>query len=220
MEVRAQEAFVRTFERRAAAGGGYYLQSSALVANGISPLLVKQITISSPTGSGVPAFLGGVDALDYGTALADFAAYQAALQDLHPHDLAILLTHRPAQVDGKVEPAILEAANRGSACSRETGAAIAYTGHSLAFDASVVAHALGHVLGMCHDPPDRDASCPGLSAVENPAASCAQWIMAPTSDPSAPYTEFSACSASDLDTFLESVMPDPSCLAPPVVRAR
>ena len=123
-------------------------------------------------------------------------------------------------MDGKVEPAILEAANRGSACSRETGAAIAYTGHSLAFDASVVAHALGHVLGMCHDPPDRDASCPGLPGIDNPGTDCAQRIMAATPVPSAPYTEFSTCSASDLDSFLEGVMPDPGCLAPPVIRTR
>ncbi len=68
---------------------------------------------------------------------------------------------------------------------------------------------------MCHDPPATRASgypgCRALAA-EELGATCANRIMAASSDPNAVHERFSRCSAADLNDFVDNRMGVPNCL--------
>ncbi|MEI6223782.1 MAG: M12 family metallo-peptidase [Deltaproteobacteria bacterium] len=178
-------------------------------------LLVSQRTITSSMVD--PLRLVDLDTsgnVIFSDALSRFAAYRSDQLALPPHasDAAILLTHRPGS------GGTISLAYTWQVCNPVASAAVVQVNFTDSFDASSVAHALGHLLGMCHDPPATRASgSPGCRtlAVAETGATCANRIMSASSDPSAPNDRFSACSAGDLNDFVDNRIGIPNCLTTP-----
>ena len=142
--------------------------------------------------------------------LANFAAYRK--DNLSKNDAAILLTHKRG-MEG-----VVSLSNTWMMCSPDMSAAVVSVNVTRAFDAASIAHALGHLLGMCHDPPatrpDGTPGCRKLAADEN-ASTCGNGIMAATANANAPPDRFSVCSARDLDDFIDNRLGVTSCLTSP-----
>jgi hypothetical protein len=148
-------------------------------------------------------------------ALQMFADYQYAKlsSSAYAHDAALLLFERP-EVEGRGTLAYT-----WQVCDEKLGAAVVRTGGSSSYDASLIAHALGHNLGMCHDPPaTRSGGSPGCRTLTTgeSASTCAGHIMSATSSPTEIPTRFSTCSAGDLDDFIDNRIGVPNCLMTPV----
>lgn len=191
----------------------YYAGSTVLANNQARPLLVGQSTMVTADEAFLQsAVVAGTGLLNFETALPGFATYQMGLAGSLEHDVAILLTHRPS-----VLSSIVLVSYVGTACVPSLSAAIVNVSHSSkSFNASLVAHALGHLLGMCHDPPgDRSKCAPLPSTAAYTADACANRIMAVASNPVAPSSEFSTCSAHDFDDYVTNQLPSPNCLVPP-----
>lgn len=86
-----------------------------------------------------------------------------------------------------------------------------------AFDASTIAHEIGHNLGMCHDDIDRTGTtCPPLGTLT--VDECRGYIMQASSSPSNAPEVFSTCSNSDMTSFYSSLRSNTSvatCLEKP-----
>jgi hypothetical protein len=191
---------------------GYYSNPPALGNRTVVPILVGQVTMVTADESFVRDSVNpDTGLLDYEKALAGFATYQEGLTGSLRHDVAILLTHRGGSPPNPGSPVLVELAYTGTACVPALSAAIVNVGSTQAFDASLVAHVLGHLLGMCHDPPNRGDGCATLpSTPDYSAMACESRIMAATSNPSAVNTQFSTCSAYDFESYLTHM--NPTCL--------
>ena len=129
----------------------YYVGSPAFVNNKVLPILVGQYTMVTADEAFLKdAVNPDTGLLDDQSALQGFATYQMGLTGSLRHDVAILLTHRGSSSSNTVELAYT-----WQACNPSASAAIVNVSATQAFEASLVAHALGHLLGMCHDPPNR-----------------------------------------------------------------
>ncbi len=91
----------------------------------------------------------------------------------------------------------------GAACTSASALIVQDFGVT-SFDASTLAHELGHNLGMCHDPPAsrNGPSCSALSSIPDPEATCGGFVMAASSSLDSPASEFSECSAADHENWL------------------
>jgi hypothetical protein len=190
--------------------GSYFADSTALATTKVQAILVGQVTFTTPQQDPLKTLKGG-DGLD--AALIAFGAYLAASPPgSHPaHDAAILITGRESFKGPAVEATCI-----GGMCDPVVSVAVVQATSTLAFDSQTIAHALGHLLGMCHDPPASRPTwvCPGLSDVSEPDLICGGRIMAAAPSLSSPATQFSRCSQVDLEGFLSEV-PSPSCLVLP-----
>jgi hypothetical protein len=194
---------------------GYLANSANLQGTTVQVILVGQRTLVTQA-SDLTYVVNGRGEIHNADALATFADYQNDPSQLLPaHDLAMLLTRRSSD-DGSLERAYL-----GQICNPAASAAVVHTGYSLAFDASNIAHALGHNLGMCHDPPAIRASgnpgCPTLPSIYSSSGACSNFIMSESRDPTAANDRFSPCSSNDLTDFVTNRAPVPNCLVRPVV---
>lgn len=196
---------------------GYVAASSEFTRYAPRIVLVAQRTITTSEEDPLKGVAvdsnGDVVFLD---ALDKFAVYRSAHLNTprYANDAAILLTHR------KGSDSTITLAYTWQVCNPNASAAVVEVNHTLAFDASSVAHVLGHLLGMCHDPPvTRTGGSPGCRtlAPEELGATCANRIMAATSDPSAVAERFSRCSAEDLNDFVDNRMGIPNCLTNPAL---
>lgn len=127
---------------------------------------------------------------------AYLTAFRTAMNGIPvARDASILLSGREF-TDG-----VLGLAYVGGACDSVYGAGVvSQAAGSDALDAVTMAHELGHLLGMCHDPP---ASRSGDTCAAAPSG-CSGFVMSSTADVGA--TEqpdaFSPCSAADVNRFL------------------
>ena len=179
-------------------------------------ILVGQRTITSAESDPLDGVSVDSDGdVVFTDALYRFAGYRSAQLASPPYanDAAILLTHRHGS------GATVSLAYTWQVCSPVGSAAVVEVNHTLPFDASSVAHALGHLLGMCHDPPaTRPGGNPGCRALaaDEAGSTCVNRIMAASSSPSAVNDRFSQCSAGDLNDFVDNRMGIPNCLTTPV----
>jgi hypothetical protein len=190
--------------------GSYFANSDELSRNRVVLVLVGFHTI---TGGTDPWLLPGPVTVP---AVADdllgkFSTYVGSNRPFG-FDAAILLSGLPF-AGGK-----LGASSWRTVCSLSSAYAVAHvTEMNLPLTAATVARELGSNLGMCLDPPGtRGPACPDLSGLADAGvAACSSRIMSASLAPNAPPDRFSACSAIDLDRFVDLLPSDRNCLAPP-----
>jgi hypothetical protein len=186
---------------------GYFTNSTAFSSSFITLLLVKQVTFMDKDPFEIP--LDSNNQVDSEKLLNNFTNYITTLPaEERKFDGAILLSGRT------FKGAELGLAWIGGICAETINFGVAqanlYTNDP--FDAAVVAHSIGHLLGFCHDPPaQRDSSyCTTSLITPNPDSACASRIMAANYDPSNPPSTFSECSNEDFKNSI--VTRQPACL--------
>jgi len=133
------------------------------------------------------------------------SAFQAWAKDNLTTDVAFLLTGY------EVSGAILGFSFTGAAC---TANGAGFVTHRLSFEslAYILAHEIGHTLGMCHDPP-ADRSAPVCATLPS-GLSCEGKVMAAANPADGPWPqEFSDCSAVDFESWLGA--PQVTCTTTP-----
>jgi hypothetical protein len=194
---------------------GLFASSSALIPNTLQIVLVGQRTFTT-VAEDLRHTPGPGGTVSYKDLLEQFAAWRAVSLLHSPatmNDAAILLTDLDDS-DRSTEIAFL-----GQMCNSTRAVAVVKTGHTLAFDSASIAHAIGHLVGMCHDPPaDRGSgspACPTLPATLAQGSTCYGRVMAESRVPGDPPESFSGCSASDFNEWARMNAPSPICATRP-----
>lgn len=145
--------------------------------------------------------------VDYVALLEDFSSWVASAV-VTEHDWAVLLSG--LVFDG----AVPLYSYTGTVCTPLATAVVSIL-TSGAFDRASIAHALGHGLGGCHDPPAPRLMCPSLETIPGfdpeTGEPCLGAIMSASIDVSDPPTHFSLCSEVDFREWLNGPLA-PDCL--------